>query len=85
MLHEEEEVVFAYRSYLHGEEEVVFTFVLVAEVTEVSGASYRDDLSNCGCRPTGDDIPHARATCQEETRHQDKETHCVSPSFSTSD
>lgn len=45
----------------------VFTFVLVVEVTEVNGTGYRDHLSNPGWRPTGDDVPHALATCQGET------------------
>lgn len=41
--------------------------MLVAEVTEVSGAGYCNHLSNAGGRPTGDDVPHALAACQWET------------------
>lgn len=44
----------------------MFTFMLVTEVTEVSGAAYCDHLSDAGRRPAGDDVPHALATCQEE-------------------
>lgn len=47
--------------------EDVFTSVLVTEVAEVSGAGYCNHLSEAGWRPTGDDIPHALATCQEKT------------------
>ena len=45
----------------------VFTFVLVTEVTEVSGAGYCHHLPDAGWGPTGNDVPHALATCQEET------------------
>lgn len=44
-------------------ERMFLTFVLVIEVTEVSGAGYGNHLSNSGWRPTGDDIPCSLATC----------------------
>lgn len=45
----------------------MFTFVVVAEITEVSGAGYCDHLSDAGGGPTRDDVPHALAACQRET------------------
>lgn len=45
----------------------MFTFVVVAEITEVSGAGYCDHFSDASGGPTRDDVPHALAACQRET------------------